>query len=397
MAKSWRVSFSVPSIGLPWRLQMPRPQLAILSLISLIAALLCSVAPRPVEALTDGAFGTYAVTDLGNLGAPLCGAYAINNAGQVTGVSADGDGVQTAFLWSHGTMRGLPPIPGFDRRLAGTGGVGLAINSSGDVVGWGTRAATSPGTNSVVQRAALWVQGSVTELYGLPDGNQVGTVAKGIDSRGRVAVSVMDSSGQEITVKASLWDNGTVTGLGSLGGSRTVPNGINVRFVVGGGNPPGDLTGNAFIWHNGVMIEIGAGLPFQSEANAVNLVGSVVGFFAGINGPAEAFIGGPRGFVRLGGLYPGMESNALALNNVNEVVGTASVPSQPGLSSSQPIHHAFLWKRGVMWDLNIALPPDPGGWLSTARGINDRGQIIADMTAADGLGPSRCVLLSPAR
>ncbi len=70
------------------------------------------------------------MTDLGTLGGTFSYAYAINDAGQVTGQSyLTGNGVSDAFLYSAGRMTDLG-------RLAGRyGSEGRGINASGEVTG----------------------------------------------------------------------------------------------------------------------------------------------------------------------------------------------------------------------------------------------------------------------
>jgi probable HAF family extracellular repeat protein len=68
-------------------------------------------------------------------------------------------------------------------------------------------------------------------------------------------------------------------------------------------------------------------------------------------------------------------SNALAINNRGQVVGTSTV-NDPVQGTAV---HAFLWDNGTMFDMGRA----PTGFpLSSAKAINDRGTVLA----ADGLG-----------
>jgi probable HAF family extracellular repeat protein len=83
-----------------------------------------------VEALA--AQVTYTVTDLGVLPGDVSSeAVAINNSGQVIGISVSADGSKHAFLWEAGAMQGLGVVadsqfPEFVPR---------AINDLGEVVG----------------------------------------------------------------------------------------------------------------------------------------------------------------------------------------------------------------------------------------------------------------------
>src|SRR5690348_10035765 len=75
----------------------------------------------------------YSIQDLGTLGghssAPGVGANAINNSGQVAGVSTTGGGNNHAFLWASGNIQDLGT-------LGGASSEATAINSAGAVVGF---------------------------------------------------------------------------------------------------------------------------------------------------------------------------------------------------------------------------------------------------------------------
>jgi probable HAF family extracellular repeat protein len=80
-----------------------------------------------------------------------------------------------------------------------------------------------------------------------------------------------------------------------------------------------------------------------------------------------------RGRIADLGVLPGdLVGAALEINNRNEVVG-ASI-SAPGPSSGNP--RAFLWRNGVMTDLNSLVPPNSPLHLLTAFAINDSGEIV---------------------
>lgn len=97
----------------------------------------------------------------------------------------------------------------------------------------------------------------------------------------------------------------------------------------------------------------------QSEARGSNASGEVAGFARG---------DGSAGFVYSNGkvvLLAGANSRALAINDSGSVVGEAEAAGKPPLT-------AVLWKNGRLNNLG-------GCCGGVAKGINNRGQIIADL------------------
>jgi probable HAF family extracellular repeat protein len=80
-------------------------------------------------------------------------------------------------------------------------------------------------------------------------------------------------------------------------------------------------------------------------------------------------------------------SRANAINVSGIIAGTAS--QFEGFSG-----RAFVWKDGQLADLNQRIPADSGWVLTSAEGINDRGQIVGFGTFQ---GQTRAFLLTPDR
>jgi len=67
------------------------------------------------------------------------------------------------------------------------------------------------------------------------------------------------------------------------------------------------------------------------------------------------------------GTLGGASSEALAINNLGQVVGWSELATKD--------RHAFLFDQGRMIDLNNLIDPSSGWVLRNATAINDRGQI----------------------
>jgi probable HAF family extracellular repeat protein len=369
--------------------------------LGLLSALALSV-PQGASAQTR-----YTLTDLGPSGNPFSQATFLNNSGLVTGLDTAPDGTQHAIAWYWGTMTDISQ-PGLGGPNSAAGGV----NKFGQIIGIAETAAKDPNNENFCGYGTgkqcltfLWDFGVMTplptlggtnsnygginnlgEVAGIAETNQPTNCATGVAANGSgpqvlnfeavvwgpapsqirelsplpgdtvgMAIDINDA-GQAVGASGScantvvpgfaaaphavLWErDGTAHSLPSLGGlapdltvlgAGTFGCAINNAGIVAGQATLSDnKTWHPVLWEDGIVSDLGV------------LKGDLVGIAAGIN-------------------------------NRGEVVG-ASV-SAPGPATGNP--RAYVWRNGVMTDLNTLVPADSPLYLLTAFAINDSGEIV---------------------
>ena len=187
---------------------------------------------------------------------------------------------------------------------------------------------------------------------------------------------VLDSHGNQQSA-AFTYSNGTITNLGTLGGSWSEAWGINdLGTIVGQSTVPGDSSSPGFSWSNGVMTSLGTLGGTASFGAAINNAGTIVGFSVlpgSINARAMSYSNGTMtNLGTLGGDY----SVAWAINSAGIIVGQASI-------AGEGAKHAFIYSNGQMTDLGTL----PGYTDSFAFAINDAGTVIGwAIKSDDGIG-----------
>lgn len=311
----------------------------------------------------------YSVTDLGTLsGSSGSLATGINDSGQVIGYSTN-DGPFRAFLWENGVMTDLGT-------LGGTHSQAWGINDLGQVVGFADTNFVMNEYGHPYEQAFLWNKSQGMTDLGGPLGGSIGeqSLAYDINNSGQVVGGWLQLSSQ-LGRYAFLWQNGSITNLGTLGGLESRAFSINNSTQVVGESTfsSGDSDTHAFIWNDGKgMTDLGTlkGGPV-SAATAINDLGQVVGYsFTSGYQSIEAFLWKDGvGMISLGTLG-GNYSDAEDINNLGQIVGFSSK------TNSGQDTYAFLWEGGVMTDLNSLIPDDSGWLLTDALGINNTGQIV---------------------
>ena len=222
--------------------------------------------------------------DLGTLRGSFSSGRGLNNFGQVVGQSAiTGDAASRAFLYSGGVMTELGT-------LGGTYSDATDINDAGQVVGQ----SSVPGEGAV--RAFLLINGTMQDI-----GTLGGThsIAYGINNVGQViGADYTPNINNNPTDRAFFYSQGVMTNLGTLGGDLATPSGINDNGQVVGSSTvrPGDFSGHAFLYSDGVMVDLNLLVPVQesgwevlTNADAINNLGQIAGNGT-INGVNQAFL-----------------------------------------------------------------------------------------------------------
>jgi probable HAF family extracellular repeat protein len=300
------------------------------------------------------------IMDLGTLGGNESTAISVNNRDQVVGFALNtvpdplslffGPTETRAFLWQNGVMQDLGTLGGPDA-------LPFAINERGQVAGVSyTNSTVNPTTGMPTVDPFLWDHGRMIDI-GTLGGTVGGPGAQGnvmINNRGQV-IGTSNLAGDQVT-HAFVWQNGVLTDLGTLGGDNSFPLWINdAGDIVGEADLLGsDVTHlhHAFLWKNGVMTDLGT-LGSTSHAEGINSKSQVVGRsrIGAVDNPHQhAFLwenGGPM--IDLNTLIPANSSlelrDALYINDRGEIAGAGVLPGCENVGDPgppEPCGHAYL-------------------------------------------------------
>jgi probable HAF family extracellular repeat protein len=329
------------------------------------------------------AFQHYRVQDLGTLGAPFSQAAFVGDDGVVTGVSALADGAQHAVVWRGGKIKDIG-VPG----LGGPNNYAGPANARGQVLVQAETAETDPNSENFCGygtgftcRAALWHDGGMTALPTLGGYN---SSFGGINNRGEAA-GYAETSVTDPDCPAEAAVNGTG------------PLALRFEAVIWGPKRGeirrlsplrGDSVGIAF-WIN-------------DQGQAAGISGSCANtiippFAAGPHAVLWEEDGSPIPLGDLGGTVNtavlGVGNVAFGINNRGEVAGLAAVPDSDGISRT---NHAVLWTRDRTKPLDLGtLSEDDMSQDDNSAGlaINDQGDVVGASTKGDiTTGSSRAFL-----
>jgi probable HAF family extracellular repeat protein len=188
------------------------------------------------------------------------------------------------------------------------------------------------------------------------------------------------------------WQNGTVTDLGSLGGTDycSVSGGINANGEIVGSSENGEvdpLTGinesRAVRWKNGEITDLGTLGGYEGNAISINDRGQVVGLATnaipdpiacfGVGAQCRAFLW-QDGVMQDLGTLGGPDAFAILINERGQVAGSS-------YTNSVPVTDPFLWEKGKrMRDLGTL-----GGTTGFPLALNSRGQVVGASNLAGDL------------
>jgi probable HAF family extracellular repeat protein len=339
----------------------------------------CRTEQTVIRAGIAGSWPSCEVIDLGTLGGSSSTAYAINNLGQVVGVSAtrefDNEGpgcsydrcpMNHAFLWDSGNMMELA-FPGSANAI---NSIAHSINNVGQVVGADYQSGY-PRTRFFYSRE------TAADFNLVSDGN-----ATAINDAGQI-VGISSADGAPSSTQAFLWDKGELIVLPTLGGSASEAFGINgYGEVVGSSYSTSDSAVHAFRYSDATLTDLGTLGGTNSAALGINDSGQIVGFSETGDGLRHAFLYSGARMVDLLTLG-GTESRANGINRSGAIVGWAKTANGE--------QHASLWSSGRVVDLNGFAPLGPDVILIDATAINDIGQIVANANN----GRAYLILLTP--
>jgi probable HAF family extracellular repeat protein len=172
----------------------------------------------------------------------------------------------------------------------------------------------------------------------------------------------------------------SVIDLGTLGSSNGYSHASDINAV---GQVVGESNDHAFLWQNGIMIDLGSLGGGYGSATAINDVGQIVGTSGASDGTSHGFLLTPEDTDGNG--VPDLwfrDSNNDGKNDLMLDLGSGTVPNDVN-NAGQVVGnfgpgYVFRWDNGVITDLGTL--GGPASTSNSATGINDAGQVTGVST-----------------
>jgi probable HAF family extracellular repeat protein len=257
-----------------------------------------------------------------------------------------------AVAWCGGVARAASSPPVYHVTYLGFSLSSGGLNNHGQVVG-------SNGGNGFIYDG-----GSVTTLGSL--GGTSGGLPAAINDAGQVvgsALTVDNVSHAFLYAEGSMTDLGVLPGYPESSASRINAAGdvVGTSFTQDGG------TARAFLYQDGTLTDLGPG-----RASGINASGAIVG--TSQNNRAVLYQNGA--VVDLGDFGDSVLTSANDINDAGQIVGTSYVRR----ADNQYVNHPFLYESGVWRDLGL-----PAGVpLGLPRAINNVGQVVGNSNGSLG-------------
>lgn len=268
-----------------------------------------------------------------------------------------------------------------------TQGVGRRVNTHGLALGL----FNGP---PLGERSFVFQDGVVTFLTPL---GGTRTVAQDLNQNGWVVGASSAAPGNPPT-RAVLWkEPNAPLDLGTLGGSEAIAHGVtDGGTIVGHSLLPGDAVERGFVWEDGILTALP---PLSSDVDSYALDANGDGLVVGASRHYENGFVIDRAVIWREGrpeavdLPPNTFRSGLGqVNAVGQAIGARLLTSGPPPSSP------FLWQAGRAFDF-VELDPGPPGWTYSGGGdIDDSGQIVGwGLDSSGGATVLRSFLLTPRR
>jgi probable HAF family extracellular repeat protein len=318
---------------------------------------------------------TYDIGDLTELaqgiGVVQCEGRSVNELGQVVGFELLPEFVARGLFWdSDGTPAVLDSLEGDNSTMA------MGIENDGAILGHSNEVTVEYIRDRIiiheVQKAVVWRGGNVINLNDLVErGGEDVTLqfSRDMDGAGRIVGFAGLIEGPPYNANGFLFDDGTVTDLGSL--QRPVA--INEHNQIVGYLQFGQA--KAYLWDGGELVNlhdhprIGGVTSRAYDINDDEMIVGEAQFH--ISKPEEATVWLNRVPTRLVPEYNRPQGIATGVNNRGQIVGFFN-----DLDDTQSPWRAFIWQDGERTDLLDLIDPNLGWEILLPFAINDRGQIV---------------------